>query len=170
MEPEALEPPKQEELLDFYQKLRKKIKNATKNTNGKRSNTVYSRFVDCLTVLPDLFHLGIKILFDGNVPAENKGALVAAIVYVVSPIDIIPDAIPIAGWVDDLIVMTMAINKFIDTSEPTVSAAISRHWAGEDDVFKVVKHIIDIVDEAAEFLPKKLMKLVKDLFPKPTKS
>jgi hypothetical protein len=69
MEPEALEPPKQEELLDFYQKLRKKIKNATKNTNGKRSNTVYSRFVDCLTVLPDLFHLGIKILFDCNVPA-----------------------------------------------------------------------------------------------------
>jgi hypothetical protein len=66
--------------------------------------------------------------------------------------------------------MTMAINKFIDTSEPTVSAAISRYWAGEDDVFKVVKHIIDIVDEAAEFLPKKLMKLVKDLFPKPTKS
>lgn len=166
------EVPKQEELLDFYQKLRQKIRDSlSKVGDGSRSElkTIYSRFVGYLAALPDLFHLGVKLLFDGSVPAENKGALLAALAYVVSPIDIIPDTIPIAGWVDDLIVMTMAINKLLDTSDPAVSTAVERHWAGEADVFATAKHVIEIVDEAAEFLPKKLIKLVKDMFPRPSR-
>lgn len=40
--------------------------------------------------------------------------IIFAIIYVVSPIDIIPDVIPIAGQADDLIAIIMAIMAFKD--------------------------------------------------------
>jgi uncharacterized membrane protein YkvA (DUF1232 family) len=43
-------------------------------------------------------------LADGDVPFLKKGVLLAALVYVISPVDFIPD-IPIIGWLDDMGVM-----------------------------------------------------------------
>ena len=45
-------------------------------------------------------------LADTNVPFLKKGVLIAALVYVISPIDLIPD-IPIIGWLDDMGVIGM---------------------------------------------------------------
>lgn len=39
--------------------------------------------------------------------------IVAAIVYVLIPMDIMPDAIPMAGWVDDLAVVLVSIANVI---------------------------------------------------------
>lgn len=39
--------------------------------------------------------------------------LVVAIVYVLIPVDIMPDAIPMAGWVDDLAVVLVSIANVI---------------------------------------------------------
>ncbi|NQT64948.1 MAG: DUF1232 domain-containing protein [FCB group bacterium] len=158
----------EKEIKDFYQKLRKKIKKQLKKrkkeTTGKKS--FYDNLVDYLILLPDLFHLSFKLLFDKTVPSENKGALVAGIAYVIAPIDIIPDSIPIAGWIDDLIVITMAINKFLESENNDVKAAIDRHWAGEENVFIQVKEILKIADAAIEFLPHKFMKIIKSMFPR----
>ena len=35
-----------------------------------------------------------------------------AVLYIVSPIDIIPDFIPIVGWIDDLVVLVVGIGAF----------------------------------------------------------
>ncbi len=51
----------------------------------------------------------VKSYIDGEyreVPWETILTLVAVLIYVVSPVDIIPDAIPVAGWLDDGWVMT----------------------------------------------------------------
>jgi len=34
--------------------------------------------------------------------------IVAAIIYIISPIDLVPDFIPVAGWLDDLAVLIVA--------------------------------------------------------------
>ena len=158
----------EKEIKDFYQNLRKKINdqlNKRKNENEKDKN-IYDKLVNYLFLLPDLFHLSFKLLFDKEVPIENKGALIAGIVYVISPIDLIPDYISIAGWIDDLIVLTIAVNKFLETENESVKIVIDKHWAGNDDVFKIIKEILMIAEAAMEFLPQKIMKIVQSMFPK----
>jgi uncharacterized membrane protein YkvA (DUF1232 family) len=41
------------------------------------------------------------ILRDGRTPAAAKLATIAAVLYVIIPVDFIPDLIPILGWLDD---------------------------------------------------------------------
>ena len=42
-------------------------------------------------------------------PSRLMVALVLGVAYLVSPIDIVPDTIPLAGWIDDLLVVTSVI-------------------------------------------------------------
>ena len=46
-----------------------------------------------------------------NVSLKDKAIIVGALGYLISPIDVIPDAIPIAGLTDDLSVLIYVINK-----------------------------------------------------------
>ena len=40
-------------------------------------------------------------------------ALIIAFIYIIWPIDMIPDLIPIIGWIDDVIALIVAIGIFI---------------------------------------------------------
>ena len=44
-----------------------------------------------------------------DTPRRIKGLLIAAIVYLLSPVDLIPDAVPLMGVVDDMIIIPAAI-------------------------------------------------------------
>jgi len=44
-----------------------------------------------------------------DTPKNVKGLLIAAILYLVSPIDLIPDAIPLAGIIDDAVIVPAAV-------------------------------------------------------------
>lgn len=48
-------------------------------------------------------------LMDPDVSLLRKGALVLAVLYIVSPVDAIPDVIPVVGWLDDIGVMGMLV-------------------------------------------------------------
>lgn len=159
--------PTRAEYLDFYQRLRFRIRKSLARRSENSASTTkkgWGGLVEYLSVLPDLFHLGVNLLLDKTVPTENKGALIAALVYVMSPIDLIPDALPIAGWMDDLMVMIVALNKFLDTQKPEMAAAIERHWAGDEEVLKLLRHLLAIGDDAIEFFPKRLTRMMRDLF------
>ncbi len=41
----------------------------------------------------------------------NLGIIVATVVYVISPLDAIPDVIPVLGWVDDVAIISYALSK-----------------------------------------------------------
>jgi uncharacterized membrane protein YkvA (DUF1232 family) len=51
---------------------------------------------------------------DSRVPASRKALLGIAGAYIVSPIDLVPEFIPIFGAMDDVIVMVLAIDVFLD--------------------------------------------------------
>ena len=161
---EACEVEKEQKAMDFYQRLRSKIGKQLEGQGESGKGATYDRLVAALYVLPDMFHLGVKCIFDKTIPIENKGALVLAVGYVISPIDLVPDFIPIGGWLDDLLVMTMGLNKFLDLDKSAVRSAVEKHWAGEGDVLDTVKHVLAVGDSAIEFLPKKFLSVVKSMF------
>jgi len=50
----------------------------------------------------------VRYLKDGRVPLWKKLAGLMAVIYFLSPVDAIPDFIPILGWLDDLGVLSAA--------------------------------------------------------------
>lgn len=153
---------------DFYVSLRKRIDRQVTawRDRGSRSAQL-SKLIELLLFLPDLFHLSVRLVFDGTVAPKRKGALVAGIVYVLSPLDLIPDSLPLLGWVDDLVVMTLALNTFLATSDEVTKAAIDRHWVGDDDLLGLLKHVLEVGEGAIDFLPNQFIKLVKPIFGDP---
>lgn len=63
--------------------------------------------------LPNFVKLYYRLLSDRRVPIMPKLMLVAAVAYAVSPLDLIPDMIPVVGELDDLGVILFACRTFI---------------------------------------------------------
>ena len=82
----------------------------------------------------------------------------------ISPIDLIPDVLPAFGFLDDLIVITLGLNTLLDDAKDDyIKKAAKKYWAGDFPVFEQLHHIIDIMNSTVEFLPRRIMKIVKDL-------
>lgn len=129
----------QDPQLDFYQEMRDSIRAWLE---GKGANYRFSRY---LLAAPDLFHLLCKLVLDKDVPASHKAKLAGAIVYFVSPIDALPEAITGAlGYVDDVALAAWVLNSLINKTSPDI---VTRHWAGDDDALELIQQIIHVADE-----------------------
>ncbi len=141
----------------FYLRLRRKINTwAQGGKLRKKSGKWTDHFLQYLLVLPDLVHLMIKLFTDRDVPKPVKGYLLVGFAYLISPIDIIPDFIPVAGFVDDLVVMVVVLNKIINSANAELLKKIETYWAGEDDVFQKIKEITALINGISAQIPKSL--------------
>lgn len=154
---------KKEEFFDFYIELRRRLNHSFEGWKKKSNGTLDDQVIEGLLFLPDLFYLMIKLLFDREVPAQNKGALLAGILYVMSPLDLLPDFIPVVGWVDDLAVAILALNKFLDTEDEVVRTKVEAYWLNDREFFDTFKHLLEVGDQAIEFLPKKFINIIKSI-------
>jgi uncharacterized membrane protein YkvA (DUF1232 family) len=94
---------------------------------------------------PDLAHLLCKLAVDPDVPAREKAKLAAAIAYIISPVDLIPEAIVgRVGYVDDVAVAAYVLHSILTATDATV---VKKHWAGGADLLGVVQRILDSADE-----------------------
>ena len=82
------------------------------------------RFVSLLAFLPiasrvpDYARLIGALVLDERMPNDRKVMLGAAAGYLVIGRDIIPDSVPIIGRLDDLIVVVLAVDLFLDGVPP----------------------------------------------------
>jgi len=58
------------------------------------------------------------LVIDGDVPVWVKALAVSALLYLIDPIDAIPDLTPAIGYLDDLLVLTAALKKLNDHVRP----------------------------------------------------
>jgi uncharacterized membrane protein YkvA (DUF1232 family) len=79
-------------------------------------------------LLPNLIRLFTGLLRDGRVPLRAKIVLAVASVWLASPIDLIPEFIPIAGSFDDAIVAALALRFVLRTTDGGV---VREHWRGD---------------------------------------
>lgn len=72
--------------------------------------SILSQIVDWVSTPYTLY----LIFRDGSIPRATKiraaAGLVLMFIYVVSPFDIIPDFIPLAGWLDDLLIVPLGFS------------------------------------------------------------
>ena len=66
------------------------------------------------------FKLVWRLLLDPRVPLLPKSIIPLVLLYVISPIDLIPDLIPIAGQLDDIGVIFLGMRMFIEFCPPEV--------------------------------------------------
>lgn len=152
------------EWQDAYTRLRQKVrKNLANSAVTEKIKGPLSALVEYLAVLPDLFHLAVRLLFDPVMPLQNKAVMVAALTYVVSPVDIIPDFIPVLGQLDDLVVLTKALKLLLDESNPELMAAAEKYWAGETEVLHTVTEIVDVADKLLSDFPRGFNQIVQKI-------
>ena len=60
-----------------------------------------------LLVLRNELRLYFRLFRDSRTPKISKIMLIAAVIYLLSPIDIIPDFLPFAGFIDELIIIPL---------------------------------------------------------------
>lgn len=162
MTDEMIEAKKKEDYEDLYIRIRGKVnKWFAGGKLEKRTGRWTDHFLQYLLVLPDLVHLVIKLFFDRAVPNHFKGYLLMGLAYLVSPIDIIPDFIPVAGFVDDLLVQVIILNKIINSADDALLEKIDTYWAGKDDVFDKIKEIIALLNDMSSQVPKSLYNFIK---------
>jgi uncharacterized membrane protein YkvA (DUF1232 family) len=70
------------------------------------------------------------LMGDGRVPLWIKGLPIGALVYLISPLDF--DMIPILGYADDVVVLTMGLKLFIDLCPADVVEEHMRSLTGRN--------------------------------------
>ncbi|MFK4784819.1 YkvA family protein [Fusobacterium sp. MFO224] len=135
---------------DYYQKLRKKIRNWTQSKEGKTN-----KWSEYILTAPDLFHLLFKLSMDREVPTKEKAKLAAAIAYFICPLDFISEVIlgPI-GYVDDIALSAYVLNSIINNIDPEI---VKRHWAGDQNILILIKKILEVSDEMVGHKWKKIL-------------
>ncbi len=63
--------------------------------------------------LPAYARLAVELLADARVPAARKALLAGVVGYALSPLDLIPDRIPLLGVLDDVVVAVIGLELFL---------------------------------------------------------
>jgi uncharacterized membrane protein YkvA (DUF1232 family) len=79
--------------------------------------------------IPDCIVLVSRLLRDERVPRRRKLLLVGLTGYLALPFDLVPDFIPLAGQLDDVIVVALVLRHLVRTSG---AALIREHWPGPE--------------------------------------
>ena len=127
-----------------------------KNTKLKRreKSELKGRMRSFLMFLPNMVGLLGRMLKDSRVPTAEKALFLAAIVYVVSPLDFIPDVFPFIGQVDDLYVVALTLLRLINRTDESI---VREHWLGGGDIVALADSIANI---APKLLPKRISRVL----------
>jgi uncharacterized membrane protein YkvA (DUF1232 family) len=92
-----------------------------------------------LRALPDIVRLARNLLRDPRTPRSQKIALVVLIVWIVSPIDLLPEFLPGIGPLDDIVVAAVILRWVGRRAGPD---RLRELWPGTPDGFALVSRLL----------------------------
>ena len=96
---------------------------------------------DILRLLPDTVVLLRRPAADPELPRGVRIRLGLLLLYLILPIDLIPDFIPVIGYADDAIIVALALRSVTRRAGP---AALERHWPGTPEGLQAVRRLAGI--------------------------
>jgi uncharacterized membrane protein YkvA (DUF1232 family) len=82
---------------------------------------------EVLRLLPDLLRLLRRLAADPTLPRGIRTRLVLLLVYLASPIDLVPDFLPVIGYADDVIIVALVLRSVIRKAG---NGPLEQHWSG----------------------------------------
>lgn len=89
-------------------------------------------------VLPDLLRLLTRLARDPAVPRGARVRLWLLLAYLASPVDLVPDVVPVIGYLDDAVVAVLVLRSVVRRAGP---GALDRHWPGTPDGLRAVRRL-----------------------------
>ncbi|KYH34734.1 hypothetical protein CLTEP_13310 [Clostridium tepidiprofundi DSM 19306] len=133
---------------DIYSCLKNKIEESIPEKHKK--------IAEYALILPDLIALLIRLFKDKRVNIKTKVIVGGILTYLISPIDILPDNIPIIGSIDDIAIAFFALDMIINQVPEQI---ILENWQGEDDIIRIIKEGIGYISELVG--KRRIIKLIR---------
>ena len=96
---------------------------------------------DALRLLPDVVRLVRRLAADRSLPRAVRTRLWLLLAYLLSPVDLVPDFLPVIGYADDVVVVAWALRSVVRRAG---SAALERHWPGQPAGLAVVSRLVGV--------------------------
>jgi uncharacterized membrane protein YkvA (DUF1232 family) len=93
---------------------------------------------EILADFPHLLRLVYRLLQENRISRLDKAVLMGIVLYVLNPLDLMPDAIPLLGQVDDAYLMSLGILRMLNRADPEV---LNQNWSGRQGIVPLVKAI-----------------------------
>jgi len=145
-------------------RVRDRVANAARRSRSDRPQARPRRgakrqLTDLIQQLPRYGRLLAGLLTDSRVSGVNRALAVVALLYLLLPLDFIPDYIPFLGQVDDVYLVMLALQRLVDGAGRRV---LADHWTGDIRELRGLD-IAGAVEAAAFFLPSRLRRRLRAL-------
>ncbi len=87
------------------------------------------------TFIPDCIVLVTRLAHDPRVPRRRKLLLLALVAYLALPFDLVPDFIPVAGQLDDAIIVALVLRSFVRSGGEEL---IRELWPGPEQSLALI--------------------------------
>jgi len=95
---------------------------------------------EALLLVPNFIKLLYRMVVDQRVTAKEKAILLGTVAYVLSPLDFLPDVIPVLGQIDDLLLVALILNRFLSSIDRSV---VLEFWDGPESLLLTIQKILD---------------------------
>lgn len=89
-------------------------------------------------LIPDCVVLLRRVMRDPRTPRSSKVLLALVVGYLLLPIDLVPDVIPIAGQLDDAILVALALRRILRS---TPADLLGEHWPGPPESLALLRRL-----------------------------
>jgi uncharacterized membrane protein YkvA (DUF1232 family) len=103
-----------------------------------------------LRLLPDVLRLVRRLAADRALPRGVRARLWLLLAYLLSPVDLVPDVVPVVGYADDVVVVAWALRSVVRRAG---REALERHWPGGPAGLAVVHRLAGLTPREGALPP-----------------